>query len=194
MSEQWKNRIVGTGDEAPEQLLANPKNWRTHPKYQQDVLKDTLEEVGVVKSVIVNKRSGFMVDGHLRVSLAMREGQSSIPVEYVDLSEEEEDKILATLDPSAALATVDGEKLTELLAGIETPSETLQELLDDLSVQAKNNEWDNTPKMPDTDGSNDDMSTIIKVVCPMDVSGKLKDNIEQAVEGYDGVTVSVIQT
>jgi len=27
----WRNRIVGTGEEAPDQLLANPQNWRTHP-------------------------------------------------------------------------------------------------------------------------------------------------------------------
>ena len=27
----WRNRIVGTGEEAPDQLLANPANWRIHP-------------------------------------------------------------------------------------------------------------------------------------------------------------------
>ena len=31
----WRNRIVGEGVEAPDQLLANPQNWRTHPKFQQ---------------------------------------------------------------------------------------------------------------------------------------------------------------
>ena len=34
----WKNRIVGHGEESPEQLLANPKNWRTHPKEQREAL------------------------------------------------------------------------------------------------------------------------------------------------------------
>jgi len=24
----WRNRITGAGDEAPDQLLANPANWR----------------------------------------------------------------------------------------------------------------------------------------------------------------------
>ena len=28
----WRNRIIGTGEEAPDQLLANPANWRIHPK------------------------------------------------------------------------------------------------------------------------------------------------------------------
>ncbi len=28
----WRNRITGSGEEAPDQLLANPANWRIHPK------------------------------------------------------------------------------------------------------------------------------------------------------------------
>lgn len=35
----WKNRIVGEGLEAPDQLLAHDKNWRIHPKHQQDALE-----------------------------------------------------------------------------------------------------------------------------------------------------------
>lgn len=31
----WRNRIVGYGEEAPEQLLASPWNWRIHPGHQQ---------------------------------------------------------------------------------------------------------------------------------------------------------------
>jgi hypothetical protein len=34
----WRNRISGAGEEAPDQLLANPANWRIHPKAQQDAL------------------------------------------------------------------------------------------------------------------------------------------------------------
>ena len=30
----WRNRITGSGEEAPDQLLANPANWRIHPKAQ----------------------------------------------------------------------------------------------------------------------------------------------------------------
>lgn len=44
----WENRIVGQGEEAPDQLLANPANWRIHP-------------------------NGHVVDGHLRVAMALSE-------------------------------------------------------------------------------------------------------------------------
>ena len=41
----WRNRITGSGDEAPDQLLANPANWRIHPKAQQDALAGALDQV-----------------------------------------------------------------------------------------------------------------------------------------------------
>ena len=81
----WANRIVGYGEEAPEQLLANDKNWRIHPKGQQDALAGVLAKVGIVQNVIVNQRSGKCVDGHLRIEMAISQGQPKVPV-TVDLS------------------------------------------------------------------------------------------------------------
>jgi hypothetical protein len=34
----WQNRITRYGEAAPGELLANEKNWRTHPQAQQDAL------------------------------------------------------------------------------------------------------------------------------------------------------------
>jgi hypothetical protein len=45
----WRNRITGSGEEAPDQLLANPANWRIHPKAQQDALAGALDAVGWVR-------------------------------------------------------------------------------------------------------------------------------------------------
>lgn len=133
----WKNRIVGHGEEAPDQLLAHPRNWRSHPGFQQNALAAVLEDVGVVQNIIVNKRTGHLVDGHLRVMLAMRGEQPSIPVVYVDLTEEEESKILATLDPIGALAQTDQDKLDELLAGVNGSSNAdLEKLLNKLKSKA----------------------------------------------------------
>lgn len=133
---QWENRIVGHGEESPENLLANPLNFRVHPKRQQDALQGVLDEVGVVDEVIVNQRTGFLVNGHLRVSLAMRTNQPAIPVKYVDLSESEEALILATFDPISALATTDKAKLDEILADVQTGSAAVQEMLAGLAESA----------------------------------------------------------
>ena len=119
----WANRIVGHGEEAPGGLLANPANWRLHPKEQQDALAGVLAEVGWVQDIIVNRRSDHVVDGHLRIRLALREAARSVPVVYVDLDPAEEALILATLDPLAAMATTDDAKLAELLADITLPEE-----------------------------------------------------------------------
>lgn len=124
----WANRIVDHGEESPESLLPNPANWRQHGVVQRQALTDVLGEVGLVQSVIVNRSSGHLVDGHLRVELACAQGQPTIPVVYVELSEEEEHIILAALDPIAALASADRDKLAALLSGIE--NEDLADLVE----------------------------------------------------------------
>jgi hypothetical protein len=67
------------------------------------------------------------------VKLALETGQDSIPVEYVDLSEEEEAEALATLDPLAALAEIDKPKLDALLQQVRTASPAVQGMLRQLA-------------------------------------------------------------
>ena len=47
---EWRIRIVDVGMEDAEQLLANPKNWRVHPKAQQTALEGALNEIGWVQN------------------------------------------------------------------------------------------------------------------------------------------------
>ena len=129
----WKNRIIGYGEEEPDQLLANPKNWRIHPSEQQEGLQGVLDEVGYVQGVIVNRSTGFVVDGHMRVALAMRNNQPKIPVTYVDLTPEEEDTILSTFDPIGAMAATDRVKLKELIDSVETENERVNKMMSDIA-------------------------------------------------------------
>lgn len=127
--QHWRNRIVSHGEERPDQLLANPRNWRIHPKHQQQALEGVLSEVGWIQDVIVNKRTGFVLDGHLRVGLAISTNQPAVPVKYVDLDEDEETLVLATFDPLAALAVADREQQVALLNEVTTEDTAVQELL-----------------------------------------------------------------
>ena len=127
---RWRNRIIGVGEEAPDQLLANPRNFRIHPKAQQDAMEAVLDSVGFVQHVIVNQRTGFVVDGHLRVSIAISRDETRVPVVYVDLSDDEEQLILTTFDPIGAMAGTDREKLQELLGNVRADDERMQALLD----------------------------------------------------------------
>ena len=116
---KYQNRITGTGDEPLDGILFNPRNWRIHPLNQQNALKGVLEEVGWVQQVIINQRTGNLIDGHLRCQLAAREGNTTIPVTYVDLSEDEEMVVLASLDPLGEMAARDKDKLDDLLLELE---------------------------------------------------------------------------
>ena len=129
----WESRIVGHGEAAPADLVGNPRNWRTHPKAQRDALAGVLDQVGWVQDVIVNRRTGYLVDGHARVAVAAQRGETSVPVVYVDLSEDEELLILATLDPLAAMAEADTDALADLLAAITSEDAALTSMLDALA-------------------------------------------------------------
>jgi len=148
----WRSRIVGSGEEAPDQLVANPLNWRTHPGPQRDALRGSLDTVGWVATVLVNRRTGFVVDGHARVEEALSRHEATVPVLYVDLDPEEEALVLATLDPIGAMATADTAKLEELLAGISVDDAGLLALLGDLAgndPKAGLTDPDEVPEIPE---------------------------------------------
>jgi hypothetical protein len=129
VSAPWRSRIIGHGEEAPDQLLANPRNWRIHPKEQQDALAGVLAEVGWVQDVIVNQRTGHVVDGHARIEIAISRGEPMVPVVYVDLDENEEGIVLASLDPLSAMAAKDPEKWADLLNDITIADDALRAML-----------------------------------------------------------------
>lgn len=131
----WSNRIVGYEELQVSDALFNPENWRVHPREQQEALAGVLRQVGIVQNVVVNKRTGHLVDGHLRVLLADREGMATVPATVVDLTEEEERLILATLDPLAALAGADKEKLDSLLHEVQTDDPSIQAMLSGLAEE-----------------------------------------------------------
>ncbi len=136
MHKPLRNRIVGIGAEDPEQLLANPGNFRGHPIRQRDALLALLDEVGFVAPVIVNRTTGHLVDGHLRVELALSRDEKAIPVSYVELSEEEERLVLATYDPVGDLAYADSARLRELLDGVTSGEAAVMQLLSSVATEA----------------------------------------------------------
>lgn len=128
-----RSRIIGHGDVNPEDLLANPLNFRRHPGGQMDALRGSLKELGWLKTILVNKTTGHVLDGHARVEEAMRQGLKTIPATIVELAPEEERLALAVLDPITELATRDQAILDELLAEVETQDAGLQALLDEMA-------------------------------------------------------------
>jgi hypothetical protein len=133
----WRNRIVASGEADPAAITDNPLNWRVHPKVQRVTLEDSLDKIGWIQKAIVNRTTGHLIDGHLRVASAVARGETSIPVDYVELTLEEEKAALASLDPLSAMAVMDGEKLTELLQDFEFGGGPLDQMFDELREQAE---------------------------------------------------------
>lgn len=118
------------------ELLPNPKNWRTHPKSQQDALRGVLSEVGFADAAIARELpdgSLMLIDGHLRAETA---ADAKVPVLVLDVTEEEADKLLVTLDPLAAMADTNAEALESVLGEVETNSEAVSEMLSRLAHRA----------------------------------------------------------
>jgi hypothetical protein len=84
---------------------------------QQQAADAVLDEIGIIQNIIVNQTTGHVVDGHMRILLAMRRRDDHpLPVTYVRLSEDEEYRALATFDAIGALAGRDDQKVKELIA------------------------------------------------------------------------------
>jgi hypothetical protein len=154
----WKNRIVGEGVQAASQFIANPANWRVHPQAQRDAMRGVLNEIGWVQRVIVNRRTGYLVDGHERVWQALQNGDAEVPFVEVDLDEAEEAYVLATLDPIGAMAQANKEQLGALLDEVQSSEAGVQAML--AEVEAKTGlippndpmaEWQGMPEFEQDD-------------------------------------------
>jgi len=118
------------------ELRPHPRNWRTHPPQQRAVLDGVLAEIGYADALLARELpdgSLELIDGHLRAETTP---ESDVPVLVVDLDDAEADKLLALLDPLAAMAQQDDATLNELARSIETENEALRQFLDGLASAA----------------------------------------------------------
>ncbi len=75
----------------------------------------------------------MLIDGHLRAETTP---DSIVPVLVLDVTEEEADKILLTLDPLAAMAEANKDMLASLMASVSTDSEAITAMVEDLARRA----------------------------------------------------------
>lgn len=166
----------------PEQLLAHPLNARRHPGAQRDALRESLGKAGWVDVVKVNVRTGHVIDGHARVEEAISAG-ATVPVLYVDLDEQTERYVLATLDPISALATYDSEVMAELLQGQEIEAEALRLQLEAIAGAEWETPWNPGGGAGDDEGTgdeNDGLWPTVSIKCPPAVYRVWLDRMDAA--------------
>ena len=129
-----RDRVVELRRVPAGSLLPNPKNWRRHPKAQADALRGLLSEIGYADALLARETpEGLMlIDGHLRAETTP---DAEVPVLVLDVSEQEADKLLLSLDPLAAMAGGDTDALRALLEQVETDSDAVQKMLDGLAKE-----------------------------------------------------------
>ena len=114
------------------ELIPNPRNWRTHPEGQRKALSGVLDEIGIADAVIARETpEGLqLIDGHLRRDVMH---DQNVPVLVLDVTAEEADKLLLTIDPLAAMATQDSENLFNLLDDVRFSDADVNAMLEALA-------------------------------------------------------------
>ena len=52
-------------------MVGQGNNPRIHPREQQEGMCGVLDTLGWIEEVTVNQRTGYVVDGHMRIKLAL---------------------------------------------------------------------------------------------------------------------------
>lgn len=122
-------------------LADHPSNWRRHPEEQMRALGAALadREIGWAGALLMNERTGRLIDGHARRDEIIRSAgpEALVPVLVGSWSPAAERRILATLDPIGDMAEPDAEALRRLLDQVRLPEdsfEALQNLLAELAA------------------------------------------------------------
>lgn len=191
---KWVNRIVGHGEVSAVELIAHPSNPRIHPDTQRSALAEALTRIGWIDSVIVNKTTNRILNGHLRVELAAARGES-VPVQFVELSEADERLALASFDPLGELAIEDSEKLGDLLAALDLGDSPLDTLLSTAMQDAQLTrllEGEDGGEMAVTGSRAPHLAQNITVVIPMDDLALFEKAIRETGELNRGKAIAEI--
>lgn len=130
---QWKNRLIDVPSKPASEFKANPLNFRIHPPKQQAAVVGSLKQSGWVQPVLVNRTTGHTLDGHERIDEALANNNALVPYIEVEISEEEEGVVIASLDPIAALAKINEDKLEEIFVNINVQNQDLLQFLNELA-------------------------------------------------------------
>lgn len=143
----FRDRIKELRRVPARELAVNPKNYRRHPKIQQDAVRAVLEEIGYAGALLARQDPEghlTLLDGHLRAELTPDE---TVPVLVLDVSEAEGDKLLLTFDPLSTLASLDQAALDTLRGNTTFERVELSHLVTSLGQPQKRQLKDPEPQI-----------------------------------------------
>jgi DNA modification methylase len=131
-----RNRVRELRRVKASELVPNENNWRRHGAAQSSALKGLLAEIGYADALIARELPDGrlqLLDGHLRRETTPN---MEVPVLVVDVTQEEGNKILLTLDPLAAMAEADKTSVDALLATVHTDSVAVAAMLERIAGES----------------------------------------------------------
>lgn len=135
----WQNRVIDQGEQPADQFQSHERNIHTHPPAQREAVRSSLDKLGWLKPVIVNRRATgeeILIDGHERVWQAMQNDNAAVPYQVVQLTPEEETLALLALDPTARMSGYDRDNIEALLHEVQTGLDpALDSLMADLASE-----------------------------------------------------------
>lgn len=99
----------------PETLTEDPGNPRDITAGNRDRLREVLDRFGFVENLVLNIRTGELISGHQRRTLALELGVEKVPVMVVDLDEAEAHALAIALNNPSAQGAWHPELLTARL-------------------------------------------------------------------------------
>ena len=99
-------------------------NWQLHPEHQRGALLEVFRRIGFIHPVLVREIEDAehryeLLDGHLRRETAAEIGDDVMAVVLQDVSDEDADRILATVNSISKQAQTDKGKFKELVAKLK---------------------------------------------------------------------------
>jgi hypothetical protein len=177
------------------ELIPNPKNWRTHPPSQQNAISGLIEEIGYADALIAYEtdKGLTLIDGHLRAETTP---DAIVPVLILDVTDEEADLILTTLDPVSVMAGADNSMLVNLLDTVESENLWVSQLLD--SIRKGMNpgfeplgDWE--PQFNSVDHIEETSQGItakITVECPVEKRDEILDMVENLFTDIPDISIA----
>ena len=189
--ETWASRISSQGVANPRELLAHPANWRRHSDEQKARFRELVSAVGFVRRVLVSERTKLIVNGHMRVEVAVEDEVEAVPVAWLDLTRSEELELLGEFDPLGLLAERDEQRWRDLLAATPQAATLLTG-----EVEERLGRMLNSPKPgvrlreegPRSERKPRPISYYVYVPRELDVDG-FREDVAVALDGFTGVEV-----
>lgn len=109
-------RVTVRCEASPSELVGkeNALNWKKHTQRQLDYVGESIDERGWARNLLYCANTDRILDGHGRLKDAVERDRKSVPVDVGWWTEEEGDELLASLDPTSNMASVDGNALSSL--------------------------------------------------------------------------------